>query len=151
MSYSSNITVHQIGPCEWLGATTFTLLCANSSSSARAVHLHGGPLRAFRFSNYPTATACKSCGPTQQSRVLLYRVPDGLTQAICHILQSMKWAHASGLELLHSPCSRPIRAHRQGQSICVVGHYEHFVREPSHCLQIVWAHTTVLCNSPLCA
>ena len=33
------------GPCEWLQVNVFRLLWANSSSSARAVCLHRGPVR----------------------------------------------------------------------------------------------------------
>src|SRR6266581_2688050 len=33
------------GPCEWLRVNVFRLLWANSSSSARAVCLHRGPVR----------------------------------------------------------------------------------------------------------
>src|SRR6266581_1287833 len=33
------------GPCEWLWVNVFRLLWANSSSSARAVCLHRGPMR----------------------------------------------------------------------------------------------------------
>src|SRR6266581_1955532 len=34
-----------VGPCEWLQVNVFRLLWANSSSSARAVCLHRGPMR----------------------------------------------------------------------------------------------------------
>jgi len=80
----------------------------NRAHREEPVHLRGGPLRAFR------SAACKSCGPTQQPRVLARCVLDGPTRAICRILQSMKWACASGLVWLCSPCSGPIQAHRQG-------------------------------------
>src|SRR5712691_2711465 len=37
--------VHITGPCGWLRVNVFSLLWANSSSSARAVCLHHGPVR----------------------------------------------------------------------------------------------------------
>src|SRR5712691_10699608 len=42
-----NITVHEMGPCEILHKRAFRLLWANPNPSARSVHLHCGPMRAF--------------------------------------------------------------------------------------------------------
>ena len=49
-----------------------------------AVHLHGGPLRAFSVGSHPAVY--ESCGPTHQSRVPPSCVIDGPIQAMCFIL-----------------------------------------------------------------
>jgi len=93
-SYLSHITVHEMGPCKWLGAITFTLLWANSSSSGRASAFVWWATTSISFSSHPTA--CKSYGPTQQPCVLARYVLGGPTRATCRILQCMKWARANG-------------------------------------------------------
>src|SRR5260221_11329455 len=36
------MTVGEMGPCKWLGAVAFSIFWANSNSSARETHSHGG-------------------------------------------------------------------------------------------------------------
>src|SRR5712691_6587607 len=43
------MTVGEMGPCEWLGAVAFSMFWANSNSSARETHSHGGPIQEFHL------------------------------------------------------------------------------------------------------
>jgi hypothetical protein len=47
------ITVHEMGPCECLGAIASAMFWANSNSSARATHSYGGPRQEFRLTALP--------------------------------------------------------------------------------------------------
>src|SRR5260221_10106419 len=47
------ITVHEMGPCECLGAIASAMFWANSNSSARATHSHGGPRQEFHLTALP--------------------------------------------------------------------------------------------------
>src|SRR5260221_10962485 len=47
------IKVGEMGPCECLGAIAFSMFWANSNSSARATHSHGGPRQEFHLTALP--------------------------------------------------------------------------------------------------
>jgi hypothetical protein len=47
------ITVHEMGPHEYLGTLAFSMVWANSNPSARAAHSHGGPMQEFSFTALP--------------------------------------------------------------------------------------------------
>src|SRR5260221_3259210 len=50
------IKVGEMGPCECLGAIAFSMFWANSNSSARATHSHGGPRQEFRWAPVPMSS-----------------------------------------------------------------------------------------------
>ena len=102
--FGCNCVRHALGQFELIGQSSACALWAPASIS---------------FSRDPAVG--KSFGPTHQSRVLPSCVIDGPTRATCGILQFVKWAHVSAWVKFRSPCSRPIRAHRQEQFICKVG------------------------------
>ncbi len=74
------IKVGEMGPCKWLGSIAFSMFWANSNSSARATHSHGGPMQELCLTALPMSP--NYVGPhTQQSRMLARCVLDGPRRA----------------------------------------------------------------------
>src|SRR6266581_3859187 len=101
------------GPCEWLLVNVFGLLWANSSSSARAV--------------------CSHCGPMRMVAGECFQAALGQLELIGKGSVVASRAHASG-------CSfGPTRAHRQWQCVCIAGPCEWL---QVNVFRLLWANSS---------
>src|SRR5260221_584724 len=127
-----NIEVHEMGPCEMLPKRAFRPLCANPNQSARSVHLHCGPMRAFGL-----AAITLTAGPHDS----LVREPFlclmGQCELIAQILWYMKWAHARSCTRGSPGFCGPTHARRQRQCIFIAGQCE-LVVQIIQCME--WAN-----------
>src|SRR5260221_9481232 len=115
------IKVGEMGPCKWLGSIAFSMFWANSNSSARATHSHGGPMQELCLTALPISP--NYIGPHNSLACWPAVYLMGQDE---HILKWVKWADASAWVQLLSACSGPTHTHRQGQHIPMVGQCKNF-------------------------
>ena len=145
-------TMHEIGLCGCLRTIIFTLLWASSSSSARRVYSHHGPVRANCLS-----TTMHEMGPCRCLRTIIFtplwassnssartvHSHHGPMRANClsttvHEIGPCEWLRVIAFRLLGLT-----RAYRQGQCVGITGQCEHFSQQPFFSLKGTPAHTTV--------